>query len=245
MNNVMMKPAVPDESRSEQNICLSNQEIEGSSVYCHWLKKSCSMFFDPLPGSIPIFLLLDGTVIFENSSSCFEVREKGVFIGSPGTRVDILCQEDAQILELQRSVTEEEWDFLKSSGRLPFFQNYEKAPRYREEGKSEKTINRMLVPQRMIPRFAMGSVETYGRDTVAKHSHPMLEQYFFSFRENDCFILIDDEQYPYPGNTLLHIPLGSDHGIVSEEGQTIHYVWMDFLFGDQGLKYMDEVHHMI
>ncbi len=245
MNNVMMKPAVPDSSSPVQNICLSDQEIQGSRVYCHWLEKDGNASWDPLTDSIRIFLLICGSVIFENDSVSFEAFKKGIFIGKPGAIVHVRCQADAQILELQRFVTEEEWDFLRDSHQLPFFQNYEKAPRYREEGKSEKTINRMLIPQRIIPRFAMGSVETHGKDYVAKHRHPMLEQYFFSFQENNCSVLIDDKQYPYPGNTLLHIPLGSNHGISSEENQQIHYVWMDFLFGEEGLKYMDEVHHMI
>lgn len=245
MNNVVMKTAVPDGSRPGRNVCLSDQEIPGSKVYCHWLEKGSDASWNPLGDSIRILLLVCGAVIFENGSACFETSGKGVFIGKPNAAVHVRCLADAQILELQRFVTKEEWDCLKNSRQLPFFQVYEKAPHYREEGKSEKTVNRMLVPQRIIPRFAMGSVETHGKDRVAKHRHPMLEQYFFSFQENDCFILIDDNQYPYPGNTLLHIPLGSNHGIASEEGQQIHYVWMDFLFGEEGLKYMDEVHHMI
>lgn len=245
MNNVVMKPAFPDGSGPDRKMCLSDQEIKGSSVYYHWLEKGGNTYWEPLTDSIRIFLLILGDVVFENGSACFNVSEKSVFIGQPNIPVHICCQKAAQILELQRFVTKEEWGGLQNSCRLPFFQIYETAPRYREEGKSEKTVNRMLIPQRVIPRFAMGSVETHGRDYVAQHRHPMLEQYFFSFQENDCSVLIDNKSYPYPGSTLLHIPLGSDHGIISAEGQQIHYVWMDFLFGDDGLEYMDKVHHMI
>ena len=68
MNNVMMKPAVPDSSSPVQNICLSDQEIQGSRVYCHWLEKDGNASWDPLTDSIRIFLLICGSVIFENDS---------------------------------------------------------------------------------------------------------------------------------------------------------------------------------
>ena len=90
----------------------------------------------------------------------------------------------------------------------------------------------------------MGSVETYGTDLIAKHTHPMLEQFFFGLDENNCIALIDDVRYPFTGNMLLHIPLGSDHGVLLEETHACHYLWMDFLLNEEALRYMDEAHRL-
>jgi hypothetical protein len=69
--------------------------------------------------------------------------------------------------------------------QFPHIQIYRNAKHYRDRNKSEKTISRAVIEQRIIPRFAFGSVETYGVDAVKSHDHPMLDQYFFSFPENE------------------------------------------------------------
>ena len=81
-------------------------------------------------------------------------------------------------------------------------------------------------------------------DLIAKHTHPMLEQFFFGLDENNCIALIDDVRYPFTGNMLLHIPLGSDHGVLLEETHACHYLWMDFLLNEEALRYMDEAHRL-
>jgi hypothetical protein len=94
----------------------------------------------------------------------------------------------------------------------------------------------------MIPRFAMGSVETYGDDLIGQHTHPLLDQFFFSFPENDMDLLIDDFSLNMKGDTLLHIPLGSNHGVRVAGKQCAHYLWIDFLLYPEGLTYLDETH---
>lgn len=90
---------------------------------------------------------------------------------------------------------------------------YSLSKQYKDRNKSEKTISRVMLEQRNIPRFAMGSVESYGPDFVRSHDHPMLDQFFVSFPENDMFLLIDYEPYRMMGNEACHIPLGSNHGV--------------------------------
>ena len=125
----------------------------------------------------------------------------------------------------------------------PVTGRYEDALQYRDPFKSEKTISRALLPQRTIPRFAMGSVETYGDDLIGQHAHPLLDQFFFSFPENDMDLLIDDIVYPMKGNSLVHIPLGSDHGVSVKGKQTAHYIWIDFIQDpEKANHYLDEVH---
>lgn len=100
----------------------------------------------------------------------------------------------------------------------------------------------MLVPARIVPRFAMGSVQTSGPDFIATHTHPMVDQYFFGLEENRCIALIDGKEVPFGGNTLLHIPLGADHGVKLEYHHVCHYLWIDFLLNEDGLEYMDQAH---
>jgi len=88
----------------------------------------------------------------------------------------------------------------------------------------------------------MGSNESYGPDRVESHSHPPLDQFFFSFPENDVVLLIDDMKQPYGGNTLLHVPLGSNHGVEIPEGKKMHYMWIDSIVDPKGISYLDEVH---
>jgi len=99
-----------------------------------------------------------------------------------------------------------------------------------------------MIDHHALPGFCMGSNESYGPDLVGKHSHPLLDQFFFSFEDNEVELLIDDMMQPYGGNTLIHIPLGSDHGVSIPEGKKMHYVWIDFMVDAGAVAYLDEVH---
>jgi hypothetical protein len=99
----------------------------------------------------------------------------------------------------------------------------------------------MMIEHGLIPRFAMGSVESRGFDRVEPHSHPMLDQFFVSFKENDSVLLIDGARIPFGGETAYHIPLGSSHGVEVIEGKRLHYLWLDFMTDrEAGKKRLDE-----
>lgn len=244
MKDVLIKQVQVKREQKGSQICLMDQEIRNTRVCYHKLKEE-EICWKPCENAARILFVCSGTVEFRSGSKCVSFLGRGVFIGKAEAETTAAVNGEAELLEIIRYLTKEEYDCLKGSTDFPYVLHYENAQRYLEEGKSEKTISRMLVPQRLIPRFAMGSVETYGKDLIEPHSHPLLEQFFFSFAENECALLIDDLVWPYSGNTLLHIPLGSMHGVSSEKEQTVHYLWMDFLFDEKGLQYMDEVHHMI
>jgi len=53
-----------------------------------------------------------------------------------------------------------------------------------------------------------------------------------------------DEEALLTENLLLHIPLGSRHGVTVSEGKKLTYIWMDFFLSLEGQKYMEEQHHM-
>ena len=81
---------------------------------------------------------------------------------------------------------------------------------------------------------------------VLRHArHPLLDQFFFSFPENDMDLLIDCRICPMKGNTLLHIPLGSNHGVIARGSQKMHYLWIDCTpqeLKQQAVDYLNEVH---
>ena len=126
---------------------------------------------------------------------------------------------------------------------FPVVQDYAASIQYVDPNKSEKTISRMMIPHKIIPRFAIGSVESYGYDYVKPHSHPMLDQFFFSFPENNMYVIINGEKFPMEGNMILHIPLGADHGVEVTGSSHMHYMWIDFLPDNEaGLKRLDDRH---
>ena len=115
---------------------------------------------------------------------------------------------------------------------------------YTEEIKSSKTINRMILPVGLVPRFCMGSVETNGPDSVGEHEHPMLDQHFLGLEKCKCTCSADDESILLTENMMLHIPLGSKHSVSVADGDILAYIWFDFFFTIKGQDYMEEQHKM-
>ena len=224
-------------------VCLMDQEIPGTKVNCHVLPEGECLRFAPDKAFVRILFLCSGQAEMESDGISNLFTERGLFIGKADKELVVRAKANAQVLELCRWLEPEEYEQVVSGGELPYYLNYAQAPQYTEDCKSAKTISRMLVPQRLIPRFAMGSVETYGKDRVEQHCHPMLEQYFFALEENNCIALIDDLCYPFGANTLLHIPLGSNHGISLDDEHSCHYLWMDVLIDEEAaLRYLDQAH---
>ncbi len=117
-------------------------------------------------------------------------------------------------------------------------------PVYTEDIKSEKTLNRMILPEGYVPRFCMGSVETTGPDEVGEHDHPMLDQLFLGLDDCRCTCFAGNSRALLTGNRLLHIPLGSKHAVRVDQNDRLSYIWFDFFLTLEGQQYMQEQHHM-
>ena len=167
-----------------------------------------------------------------------------VFIPGPDQQAEFQAATRTRLLEICWEIPPDSRGEWKSGacGAFPYVQEYITSTQYRDKNKSDKTISREMVRQRIVPGFCMGSVESYGYDKVAQHPHPMLDQFFFSFPENDVDVLIDDFKVPMKGDTLLHIPLGSNHGVEVLEPNHMHYIWIDFFLGQAGLDRLDSSH---
>ena len=238
--NTIRIASLDDSIAAEQ--CLMDQEIPGTRITRYRLLSGEKLIRTGANDLVRIWIVCAGSISISVGTETTSVSERGIYAADPRKEAALLASDDAEVIELCRYVSPQEYNELCAQNMLPYLVDYDKAPTYTEDCKSAKTVSRMLIPARIVPRFAMGSVQTKDDDLVEQHSHPMLEQYFFGLRDNSCELLIDDSVFPFAGNMLVHIPLGSNHGVRSNAGQVIHYLWMDFLFDEEGLLYMDREH---
>lgn len=231
-----------------EGITLSKQMLEGTipgaSVYHHAAIAGETITF-PVDGTfVRILFLCSGDASFAVAEQVYRYDEKAFVVANHLQEVCLSAHSASDVVEIRWAVFEKDMvEILSGETCYPFSGRYMDAYQYRDPFKSEKTISRAIIPQRMIPRFAMGSVETYGEDLIGQHEHPLLDQFFFSFPDNDMDLLIDDLVYPMAGDTLLYIPLGSNHGVKVNEGQVANYIWIDFIQDpDAANAYLDEVH---
>ena len=233
--------SLSDTQRSSQ--VMLEGEIPGATVFHHVLPAGERIDFAGTSDFLRILFLCQGAATFLLEGEGYPYDEKAVFVARPQQEVGVTVQQNAHLLEIRWELHDADRKELETTETsFPITSRYLDAIQYRDPFKSEKTISRAIIPQRLLPRFAMGSVETYGDDLIGQHEHPLLDQFFFSFPENNCDLLLDDIVYPMEGNTLLHIPLGCNHGVSVRGKQCAHYIWIDFIFDEEGLAYLDEVH---
>lgn len=232
--------SVSDSCRSER-ICLLDNEINETKVFRIELSKSQTMILPAQTNAISVFILYNGAASLQAGGTVVILGQPGAYVADPAQDLTIYSEDGAYLLELVRCVTPEEFSALPAE-IYPYAVFFSEAPKYTEECKSANTTSRMIIPARIVPRFAMGSVEAHGEDLVEKHTHPMLEQFFFGLENNQCKILIESIEFPFGKNQLVHIPLGSEHGVRSDKGEVINYLWLDFLLDESGLEYMDSEH---
>jgi hypothetical protein len=109
---------------------------------------------------------------------------------------------------------------------------------YTEKIKSPNTVSRTVLPGDIIPRVALGTVETKGPDEVGAHEHAMLDQLFLGLTDNDVIVHADDSSTAFKAFDLLHIPIGSSHWVTVEEGKKMYYLWMDFFLTKEGQEWL-------
>ena len=191
-----------------------------------------------------IYILIEGECDMESGETRTAFAERVTFVPAPECGMKLIAKTRLQLVCIEWDITEEDIRLRAEYGTsFPLVQPYATSIQYVDPNKSPKTISRMMIPHKMIPRFAIGSVESYGYDYVKPHSHPMLDQFFFSFPENEMSLIINGEKIPMAGNEIVHIPLGADHGVEVTGTDHMHYMWIDFLPDNEaGIKRLDERH---
>lgn len=225
---------------------LCKGEISGARAIYHMLRAGSEEWLPVEKGFYRIFLLVQGKAAFVTEHQEYNHADRAIFVPAVDQTLEIKAETEVWMLEIQWEIYKEDQEMLKEYQTIfPITVCYQDAVQYKEAVKSEKTINRMLIPPRVIPRLSIGSVETIGYDVVQTHTHPALDQLFFSFPESEMNVWIDGIPVLMEGNVLLHIPLGSEHGVEVQEGKHMHYVWIDFMPDNEAaLACMDISHQM-
>ncbi len=218
-------------------------EIMGVDVIYHYWEEGKKVEYKRDEDTLHMFFLVNGNLSFSYEGKEYNYFEKALFVGATDCGVIVSALSPSAFVEITFALTENDLKGLISNRiNFPISVLYKDAVQYRDPFKSEKTISRMIVPHRIIPRFSLGSVETYGSDLIGQHEHPLLDQYFFTFPETKMSLLVDESTIIVEGNTLLHIPLGSNHGVRTDENGAAHYLWIDVVLTPDGDDYLDEVH---
>ena len=129
-------------------------------------------------------------------------------------------------------------DFPDENTKQVYYAKFTDCKSYTEPIKSPNTVSRTILPNKYIPRIAMGTVQTKGPDRVGFHEHPMLEQLFLGLTDNNTIVYADEAQIDFPEYSVLHIPLGSSHSVSVEKNEVMYYVWMDFFRDKDGEEWL-------
>jgi len=240
----MMKVNTGKRYRSEEH--LLQGEISGAEVYFHTIPEGKTALFEGKQEFARVFFLLDGSGTFDYEKNNITLDERALFVPSYRKSTKLISLTDIHMLEIRRFLNEDDSGELESCKmEFPIVRNYVDCVKYTDRSSSVKSIKRSILEQHIIPRFAMGTCETYGQDYMKVHSHPLLDQFLFSFAENEIVLIIDNIKIPMEGNTIIHIPLGAEHGVEIVEGKHMHYIWMDFMEDEQGALYLDKSHKVL
>ncbi len=194
-------------------------------------------------GSALVWLVVDGKGTMVAGTSRYEVEGETIARAPQGVAWQIEVPEGQTLhaVRVRRTLTASDLAELKKypqNNAAPLVKKFRDCTPYGEAIKSPKTVSRTLLPENFVPRMAMGTVETSGPDVVGRHKHPMLEQIFLGLKGNDITVLADDNRANLTGFSILHIPLGSNHGAEVAAGKHLHYVWMDFFVATEGQEWL-------
>ncbi len=243
MNEYIKKHKVPKNEleHSFTKFCLLADVISG--VYTNYLifKQRHQLSIKPDKNEIKIYLITKGSGEIECENKKFTFSELTVFIPGPVEPFTLNTVNAVEMIEIIMDLNHQDKEWL-SPQKFPYFMTLSQCKPYKENIKSEKTVNYMLVPDDIVPRFSLGTVQTTGPDRVEAHSHPFLEQLFFGLGKNDCCVHADDHETRFGADTLLYIPSGSHHGVRVEDEKCLHYVWLDFFKTLKDIRYIRENH---
>ncbi len=217
-------------------------EIAGIFIEHKAIRTECNEV--PKDGYKTIYLFLHGEGTLSLAGADYAVAPETVFLPN---KAETLCirpapQQALHYLKIVSKLTDQDQKelagFPSENTQAPYHAKFTDCQAYVEPIKSPNTVSRTILPNKIIPRIAMGTVQTQGPDEVGAHEHPMLEQLFLSLANNNCTVYADEAKVDLPPYALLHIPLGSRHSVSVEEGKELYYVWMDFFLDSKGEEWL-------
>ncbi|GAB5555317.1 MAG: hypothetical protein Sapg2KO_49080 [Saprospiraceae bacterium] len=192
--------------------------------------------------TIYLFVKGSGSLLAENKN--YELIPETIFLPNQleSIRIKANLEEPLHYLKISSELTAQDLldleGFPSENTQKAYYAKFSDCKPYTEPIKSPNTVSRTILPNKIIPRIAMGTVQTVGPDEVGAHEHPMLEQLFLGLEKNNCVVHADGAKVTFPQHALLHIPLGSRHGVSVEKGEAMYYVWMDFFLDKKGEEWL-------
>ena len=191
-----------------------------------------------------IFLFVKGKGNVIAADSVYEIVPETILLPQALKNISINAAKNDTLhyLRITSLLTEQDRldlaDFPDENTKHVYYAKFTDCKSYTEPIKSPNTVSRTILPNKYIPRIAMGTVQTKGPDRVGFHEHPMLEQLFLGLTDNNTIVYADEAQIDFPEYSVLHIPLGSSHSVSVEKDEVMYYVWMDFFRDKDGEEWL-------
>ena len=192
--------------------------------------------------TIYLFIKGKGKVIAANTS--YEIVPETILLPNIAKNITIKTTRNDTLhyLKISSKLTAQDLldlkEFPAENTQNVYYAKFTDCKSYTEPIKSPNTTSRTILPNKYIPRVAMGTVQTKGPDRVGFHEHPMLEQLFLGLSKNNSIVYADDAKIDFPQYSVLHIPLGSSHSVSVEKDKVMYYVWMDFFRDKKGEEWL-------
>ena len=238
-----LKVQFPENTQQHSEVILEN-EIEGIQVEYFAIKHGVVKTDLSQKGYKTVYLFTkgEGTVIAVDKG--YDIVPETIFLPNIVEKITITAAKNNTLhyLKISSKLTDQDQkdliEFPTEHTQNVYYAKFTDCQPYTEEIKSPNTVSRTILPNKIIPRMAMGTVQTIGPDQVGAHEHPMLEQLFLGLSKNNCMVYADDAEVEFPEYSLLHIPLGSRHSVSVEKDEIMYYVWMDFFLDKKGEEWL-------
>lgn len=230
------------ENSNEQIKTILKDEIKGINVEHIAITNKKEDTFSEDYKAIFLFIKGNGNVVA--ADSIYDIIPETILLPQSLKNITINAAKNDTLhyLRITTKLTEQDRldlaNFLDERTKKVYHAKFIDCQSYTEPIKSPNTVSRTILPNKYIPRIAMGTVQTKGPDRVGFHEHPMLEQLFLGLSNNNTIVYADEDQIDFPEFSVLHIPLGSSHSVSVDEGKIMYYVWMDFFRDAKGEEWL-------
>jgi len=224
-------------------------EIEEVYMEFVFIKGYYNNFTQPNKNLYDVLITMGGKaeLIVENKTYKLERSFIAKIPYNIGYNIEVARGNTFSFLLIRKEIDKKDIEEIKNmldKHSSPYVRAFSDCTPYTEDIKSSKTLNRMILPEGLVPRFCVGTVETTGPDEVAAHEHPMLEQLFLGLPNCNCTVFANNDFITLTENMIIHIPLGSLHSVKVDDGSVLSYVWLDFFKTLEGQEYMSDQHQI-
>ena len=195
--------------------------------------------------SVSMFLFIKGNASLKADATTYDVVPETIavpFNVSSDSSLQVPAGETLHIVRFNKKYSTQDFEDLKNfpaeNKYDMYFTKFSDCHPYTEKIKSPNTVSRTVLAADIIPRVALGTVETKGPDAVGAHEHAMLDQLFLGLTDNDIVVHANKKSRKfkaYPGCTSQ---LDQVIGQLLVQTETMYYLWMDFFLTKEGQEWL-------